>query len=76
MLLSLILTFVFAIVYAFYPILAAIIASLSSSPDGTGGIGAVAGGLGESFLWTILLLEPALFLIIIILLERRRVRSS
>jgi hypothetical protein len=73
--LSLTLTIILAIVYPFYPIIAAILSSLSGSSDGTGGIGAVAGGLGESFSWAVLLLAPVLFLIIFALLQRRRVRS-
>jgi Zn-dependent protease with chaperone function len=74
LLLSLTLTLILAVVYALYPVAAAIFTSVLSRRDG-GGIGAVAGGLGESFLWALLLLEPALFLIIFAWLRRRRVRS-
>ncbi len=74
-LLSLALTFTLAVVYALHPILAAVWASLSSPRDGSGGIGAVAGGLGASFIWATLLLEPALFLIIFFLLQRRTARN-
>ena len=75
LLLSLTLIFLLAVVYVFYPIIAAILGSLASHQDGTGGIGVVAGGLGESLLWAVLLLEPILFLIVLIFLQRRRLRS-
>ncbi len=75
LLLSLTLTFVLAAAYVFYPIIAAALVSLSSHGGGTGGIGVVAGGLSESFLWAALLLEPVLFLIVFVFLERSRLRS-
>lgn len=74
LLLSIILTFILAIIYAFSPI-SAILASLLSRRDGTGGIGAVAGGLSESFLLVLLVAGPVLFLIIFSLLQRRHVKS-
>ena len=73
--LSLTLSFLAAVVYAFYPILAAALAGLLRSGDGTGGIGAVAGGVGASVLLVFLLAEPVLFLIIFALLRRRRAMS-
>ncbi len=74
--LSLVASFLLAVVYAFYPLISAIISNqLSRVGAGSGGIGAVAGGVGESFLWALLLAEPVVFLIIFALLQRRRVLS-
>jgi hypothetical protein len=75
--LSLVLTFLIAIIYALHPVIYAIVSGLTSSSAGAGssGIGAVAGGLGESFLWAALPAEPVFFLIIFALLQRRRVLS-
>jgi uncharacterized membrane protein len=70
--LSLALTFILAVVYAFYPLIAMTVAGFSEGTAGTGGVGAVAGGVGESFLWAVLLLEPLLFLLIFTALMRRR----
>jgi hypothetical protein len=70
--LSLPLTFLAAVVYGFYPIIAAALAGIFNSGDGAGGIGAVAGGTGASPLWVFLLVEPLLFLVIFALLRRRR----
>ncbi len=72
--LSTVLTFLVAIVYAFYPVISAMTSGLVSghAGAGSGGIGAVAGGLGESFMWAVLLAEPVIFLIIFALLQRRR----
>lgn len=77
LLLSLVASFLLAAVYAFYPLISAVVSGLLSSgmSGGSGGIGAVAGGVGESFLWTLLLTEPVVFLIIFALLRRRRVLS-
>ncbi len=74
LLLSLTLSLISAIVYAFYPVIA-VAFETSWSRGGPDGIGAVAGGLIESFIWVALLLWPALFLIIFVLLQRRRVAS-
>ena len=64
-----------AVIYAFYPLIAATVSNLAGSRGaaGSGGIGAVAGGVGESFLWAVLVAAPVLFLIIFALLQRRRV---
>ena len=68
-------TFVSAILYAFYPIMAAglglVLNSIVSSGAQTGGIGAVAGGVSTSFLKTLLILGFVLFLIIFVLLQKR-----
>ena len=71
--LSLALTVILAVVYAVYPIIAKAVAGFSEGAAGTGGVGAVAGGVGESFLWAALWLEPVLFLFIFTLLMRGRV---
>ena len=77
LLLSITLTFVVAIAYALYPFVSAITSGLLSNRGGTGtgGIGAVAGGVSESFLLIVLLAEPILFFIVFVYLERRRTRS-
>ena len=74
LLLSLTFTLISAIIYAFYPAIA-VAFETSWGRGGPDGIGAVAGGLIESFIWASLLLWPALFLIIFVLLQRRRVVS-
>ncbi len=72
--LSLGLTFVSAVLYTFYPLIAAGFGlawnSVSRSPQ-TGGIGAVAGGVSASFLNVLIILAFLLFLIIFALLQRR-----
>ena len=70
--LSLTLSLISAIAYAFYPVIA-VAFETSWSGGGPDGIGAVAGGLVESFIWMALLLWPALFLVIFVLLQRRGV---
>ena len=77
LLLSLITTFLLAMIYAFYPLMSATVSGLfrSRAGAGSGGIGAVAGGVGESLLWAVLVVEPVAFLIIFALLRRRRVPS-
>ena len=77
LLLSLVVTFLLAIIYAFYPLISAIVSGMFSSRagGGSGGIGAVAGGGGASFLWAALVVEPVLFLIFFALLQRRRALS-
>jgi len=70
--LSMLLTLLSFVVYAFYPFVFAISRSMLRSPD-TGGIGAVVGGVSESLL-KILLLEPIVFLLIFALLQRHRAR--
>ena len=77
LLLSLAATFLLAIVYVFYPLISAVVSGLFSnrSGAGSGGIGAVAGGVGESFLWSALLIEPVAFLLTFALLRRRRALS-
>ena len=63
-----------AAIYAFYPVIAAIVSAFAASRagDGSGGIGAVAGGVGESLLWAALVAVPVLFLIFFALFQRRR----
>ena len=75
--LSLVASLLLAVLYAFYPLISAMIPSLFSSRGGagSGGIGAVAGGVGESFLWAVLIVEPVIFLIIFALLRRGRALS-
>lgn len=72
---SLGLTFVSAVLYTFYPLIAAslglVLNSIVSSGPQTGGIGAVAGGVSASFLNVLLILAFVLFLIIFALLQRR-----
>ena len=77
LLLSLAATFLLAIIYAFYPLISAMVSGLFSSRAGAGGggIGAVAGGGGESLLRAVLVIEPVLFLITFALLRRRRALS-
>jgi hypothetical protein len=77
LLLSLVATFLLAAIYAFYPLISVMASGRFSSHAGagSGGIGAVAGGGGESFLWAMLVAEPVVFLIIFALLRRRRVLS-
>ena len=77
LLLSLVTTFVLAVFYAFHPLISTIVSSLFSSHAGagSGGIGAVAGSVGESFLWAVLIAEPVVLLIIFAVLQRRRVLS-
>lgn len=74
LLLSLILTFLLAIIYALFPLISAMLGDLFRSP-GTGGITAVAGGIGGPFFLMLLLIEPILFLIIFALLKRKRARD-
>jgi hypothetical protein len=64
-----------AVVHALYPLISAVVSGLFSSRAGagSGGIGAVAGGVSESFLLAILVAGPVFFLIIFALLRRRRV---
>ena len=73
--LSLVLTFVSAVLYTFYPLIAASLGlalnSIVSSGPQTGGIGAVAGGVSASFLNVLLILAFVLFLIIFALLQKR-----
>jgi hypothetical protein len=73
--LSLGLTLVSGVLYAFYPLMSASLGSLwgaifSTGPQ-TGGIGAVAGGVSESFLKVLLILALVLFLIIFPVLQKR-----
>ncbi len=73
--LSLGLTFVSAVLYTFYPLIAAGFGlawnSIVSRGPQTGGIGAVAGGVSASFLNVLIILAFLLFLIIFALLQRR-----
>jgi hypothetical protein len=71
LLLSLIVTFLFAIVYAFFPLISAMLSDVFRSPR-SGGITAVAGGVSKSFFLMWLFIEPILFLIIFSWLQRRR----
>ena len=75
--LSLVLTFLVAIIYAFYPLISVMVSGLVGSRvgAGSGGIGVVVGGVAESFLWVVLVAEPVLFLVIFALLRQRRVLS-
>jgi Na+/citrate or Na+/malate symporter len=74
LLLSLVAAIFLAVIYALYPVISAIVSGLFSSRTGagSGGIGAVACWVGESFLLVILVAEPVLFLITFALLQRRR----
>jgi hypothetical protein len=73
LLMSLILTVLFLVLYALYPLVSAIMTSSLRSPD-TGGVAAVAGGSSASVL-KVLLIEPIVFLIALTLLQRRRGRG-
>ena len=69
LMLSVPLTFVVVIAYTFYPFISVLLSNALSS-SGTGGVGAVAGGVSSLFL-SALLVAPILFLIIFALLQRR-----
>lgn len=75
LLLSLTAGLLLAVTYAFYPLIAAVVSNFvaSRAGAGSGGIGTVAGGVGESFLWAALIAVPVLFLGTFALLRRRRV---
>ena len=77
LLLSLVMTCLLAIIYAFYPLISAVVSGLFSGRAGaeSSGVGAVAGGVGESLLWSVLIVEPVLFLIIFAWFRRRHVPS-
>lgn len=73
--LSLGLTFVLAVLYTFYPLIAASLSlvwtsTVSSGPQ-THGIGAVAGGVTTSFMNVMVIVALVLFLIIFALLQKR-----
>jgi len=70
LLLSFALSFVVAILYVFYPVIALLLSSASNSAE-TRGIGAVAGGVSSFFLSMLLIVEPILFLSIFALLQRK-----
>lgn len=74
-LLSMTLTFGVGFVYTFYPIVAAVFRSrfVNSGPAGTGGFGAVAGGVSSNFLLALFVLEPLIFLIIFAWLRAKHV---
>lgn len=77
--LSMFLTLVLTVLYAFYPVWSAILGiiwrSMFASGPESSGITAVAGGMSGSSL-KILLVEPLLFLLIFMLLQRRSVKSG
>ena len=75
LLLSLMLTFLLVILYAFYPLISALLTGLQSPHAGTGGIAVGVGAGSRSFLLGLALAESILFLIIFALLQRRRVQS-
>lgn len=66
------LTFGAGFVYSFYPIMFAVLGSRFRSP-GTGGVVAVAGGVSNSFLLALFMLEPLIFLIIFAWLRAKHV---
>ena len=72
--LSLMLTLGLVVLYALYPLVTALLSSMARNPD-TGGIAAVAGGVSVSFL-KIVFIELILFLVIFVLLQKRRVRGQ
>jgi hypothetical protein len=76
LLVSLTLTFVAAAVYVLYPLARVILLAYSGGTAGSGGVGAVAGGVSESLLLILLLCEPLLFLVVFALLRRRRAKVS
>ena len=71
-LLSLTLTFGLAILYIFYPVISMVLSGLFNSRSGTSGIAVVVGGVSESLLFVLLIIEPVVFLLIFALLQRRR----
>jgi hypothetical protein len=79
LLLSLLLTLAFFVLYTFYPLISLVLSSVlrgivSRSPE-SNGIAAVAGGVSESFLKTLVLIVPILFLIIFALLQKRSLKG-
>src|SRR5688572_1021218 len=70
-LLSMTLTFGAGFVYVFYPIIAAVFQSMFGN-GGTGGFGAVAGGVSNRLLLVLFILEAFVFLIILAWLPARR----
>lgn len=78
LLLSLVLTLVIAVFYTFSPMITAILSLLwrgivSRGPESSG-VGAVAGGVSESFLKVLVLVAPILFFIILALLHKRSLK--
>ncbi len=72
LLLSLILTFILAVIYAFYPLIPIILSNVNRE---NGGIGAVGGGLSTRFLKALLIVEPVLFIAILAFLRWRSVKG-
>lgn len=68
--LSLILTVLCVILYLFYPLIRALLRS-ATSEAGSGGIGAVSGGVSVVLLAAFLIVEPLLFLLTLVFLNRR-----
>lgn len=68
------LTILFAMLYVLYPLILVWWNAMFSS-SGTGGIGAVVGGVSVSFLKILCPIALILFLIFLGLLQRRRVKS-
>lgn len=77
LLLSLAFTLLAAVAYAFYPLISAVLTGLlvSRAGAGSGGLGAAAGGVGESLPPAMLVVGPVSFLVIFALRRRRRVLS-
>lgn len=71
--LSLTLTLILAVVYISYPFILEISSAYFRNPE-TAGIGAVAGGVSESFLKILLILAVTLFLIFFALLQRMQAK--
>ena len=76
--LSLPLTLALAVLYTFYPLILAILrivwkGIVSSGPQSSG-IGAVAGGVSESFLKTLVIVAAVIFLLIFALLQKRSMK--
>ena len=67
------LTFAIGIVYVLYS--STITGQFGDSQAGTGGIGAVAGGISESILTVLLIAIPVLFLIAFLFLQKRHPRQ-
>jgi hypothetical protein len=71
LLLSFILTFMVAIVYALFPLMSVMLSGLFNSHS-SGGIAVVAGGMSRASFLKLLLIETIFFLIIFAFLQRRR----
>jgi Na+/glutamate symporter len=72
LLLSLVLTFILAVIYAFYPLIPIILSNVNRE---NGSVGAVGGGLSARFLKALLIVEPVLFIAILAFLRWRSAKG-